>query len=112
MADEEHTLAQAAVARFVQFDSDKAALGATRLDPIPDDLPPAVHDCFHHYAQVACEFDFSTSVHRLRFGPGELYVILLIPDGNDGWFEAYTAAGGLVGAGQFVLEKVAWADVA
>jgi hypothetical protein len=106
------TPAREAVARFVRADSDKTALGGTSLDPVPEDLPAAVLEAFHHYSGVAQESDFGINVYRFPSGVGPLYVVMMVPDGNDGCFEAFTAAGELVGAGQFVLDRVAWANVA
>jgi hypothetical protein len=104
------TRAQEAVARFVRANCDKAAQGATDLGS--DGLPPAVRDAVQHYYGVAEKSDYRTGFYRFLSEAGELFVIMMIPDGNDGLFEAYTADGGLVGTGQFVMDKVAWADVA
>lgn len=90
-------------------DTQRAKLGGERLSPVPDDLPTPVLKAFRYYAVVAEDSDSAIDVYRIQSKAGPLIVIAIIPDGNDGRFEAFTAEGGLVGAGQFLMQKVAWA---
>lgn len=100
------------VAQLVQDNSDKEALGASHLAALPEEAPPILHKNLQELSAIAQERDYSLSVYQLPCNKTPLFVIVLVPDGNDGWFEAYTTTGTLVGAGQFSGSNVAWADVA
>lgn len=92
-----------------QTDEQKADLGVERLDPIPDDLAAPVLEAFRHYATVAEDSDFAINVYRTPSKSGPIIVVVMSPDGGDGTFEAFLSDGTLVGAGQFLQQKVAWA---
>lgn len=97
---------------LARTDQQRAELGVERLSPAPEDLPAAAVKAFHHYAKFAEDSDSAIDVYRTPSEAGPLVVIAVVPDGDDGRFEAFTAEGALVGAGQFLRQRVAWAKPA
>lgn len=81
------------------------------LSPLPDDLPVGVRKAINYYDTELEGFDLFRYLCRLPSAAGELFLLMHGFEDTDGVVEVFAPNGKLLGAAQFIGERVGWDDV-
>jgi hypothetical protein len=76
-------------------------------------LPEEVLQAFNFYDETVMQQDWgSVRIFQLEVAGQSIYVVDTVTDGDDGWLEAYSTQGDLLGAARRYIELLTWKELA